>query len=98
MRERPQIYLSREGEDFEFTPSGGSARIIRGIFLNEYEPSYTAGIEHQNIGPRIMCLDEDAEDVAQGSTFLRLSMSVTYRVIEVRPDGTGWTELLLTKV
>lgn len=96
MSERLDIYFSRFGRTVEYTPSGGSAREITAIFDANYVPSYVIGIEHQNAGPRVLCKSEDVEeDVSQGATFL--IDTVTYSVIEVRPDGTGIHELILSR-
>jgi hypothetical protein len=78
---------------------GGAPSQIPVIFENEYAAaeydrlSQNAAVE--STSPRATCRDADVPGVSHGAA---LAVSgTTYFVIEVRPDGTGVTVLILSK-
>lgn len=84
-------------EEGDYTPAGGQARPVRVIFDNEYqaakfEPA-DAGIESS--GPRATCRESDVQGIAHGDT-LQIR-SITWYVLEIRPDGTGLVTILLSR-
>jgi hypothetical protein len=76
-----------------YTPDGGSAVSINGIFDNAYDEieGPHAGLETSN--PAFTCLSSDVSSAAHGDTLL--VNSLTYTVAGVKPDGTGMTTLEL---
>lgn len=83
-----------------YTPSaGGGPSEIPVIFENEYAAAEYDRIANsasmESSSPRATCRDIDIPGVSHGST---LEMNgTTYYVIEVRPDGTGVTVLILSR-
>lgn len=81
------------GLTVSYTPSGGSATSIKAIVNDEY-----LGIEGDSVdieGKQIflVCRSGDVPNIAHNDTFG--FESKTFKVRNVRPDGTGFTEMLL---
>lgn len=65
-----------------FTPSGGSASTVNGIFdKNFVDP---LGIDGN--APRFVCPEADVTSARGGTLVIA---SVTYLIVNARPDGTG---------
>ena len=76
-----------------YTPAGGSASTVNGIFNNVYFeiPGGETSIEGKNA--TFNCRTSDISSVAHGDT---LAVSgTTYTVRGIQPDGTGATTLVL---
>jgi len=76
-----------------FTPSVGDAATIYGIFDAEYvtiDPGGTVGIS--TAAPVFQARTVDVVGAYGGTLAVN---STTYDIIEVRPDGTGMTTLIL---
>lgn len=87
-----------EADDFavtaSYTPAGGSATNVNGIFDNDFfeaEAAGTVGIAYQQ--PRFMCATSDVANAADGDAIVINSVNYTIRVVQ--PDGTGVTTLVL---
>lgn len=86
--------LADFGETLTYTPSGGTASSIIGIFDNSYEAvdvggSFAAAMQQ----PRVLVRSADVSGIAEGDTIVR--SGATYIVRVVMPDGTGMTEIML---
>ncbi len=87
-------------EDFgvsaTLTPSSGSERTIMGIFDAEYVAAEAGGqVAISSNLPIFTCKTNDATNAADGTLVVG---GETYQIIEVRPDGTGVTILILEQV
>lgn len=89
-----------DADDFgtaaSFTPSGGSASTVNGIFRNvffEAEAGGNVGVVMQD--PIFICRTADVSGVAEGDALTVSGTAYTIRVVE--PDGTGVTRLMLEK-
>lgn len=87
------IMLSDFGVDCTYTPSGGSASTIKAIFLNDYYAVETATVAVEMSQPIAVIRTADAPNIAHDDTMVM--ESVTYKVKNVRPDGTGISEIQL---
>lgn len=77
-----------------YTPSGGQPKSINVIYDNDYVASLMEGIEVENTSPAVLCKTSDILNVKHGDTLV--VNSITYKIIEVKPDGTGITTLILS--
>jgi hypothetical protein len=76
-----------------FTPSGGSAVTVNGIFDAEYAAVEGDGqVAIASTMPVFQCRSVDAPDAYNATLVVA---GATYRVVEVKPDGTGVTMLVL---
>jgi len=87
------IMLSDFGVDCTYTPSGGSPSTIKTIFLNEYYSVDAGTVGMEMSQPIAVIRTADAPNLAHNDTFV--INSVTYKSVNVRPDGTGMTEVAL---
>lgn len=86
------------GEGVTIARSGGPTASVAGVFQDAY-----AGVEFGDSGPKHTTLDPNVgvrlSDVgwtpAQGDIVTRAKNGQRYRVVDVRPDGLGWTSLVL---
>lgn len=84
------------GVDATYTPTGGQAVAIRACF--------TLGVEDITLGGDVLpqgvighagCASSDVEGAKNGDTFE--VNDVSYRILKIQPDETGWTKLFLGK-
>ena len=68
---------------------------INVLFLNEHEAVMLFGLEVESASPLIMARDSDISGIQHGSTIV--VSGITYKVIDIQPDGTGLTTLILSK-
>lgn len=81
------------GVEATFTPSGGSASTIEGIFDNEYLAIDGDGqVAVAGTTPVFHCKTADVANAYGGTLVVN---STTYNIVEVKPDGTGTTMLIL---
>jgi hypothetical protein len=82
------------GVSATWTPDGGSASTVVGIFDNEFRSTDVgAGAEIATDDPHFLCRSADVSGIAEGDA---LSVSGTdYTIRVVMADGTGMTELVL---
>ena len=82
------------GSAATYTPSGGSASTVNGIFDNDYalaDPLGGVGVGSSD--PRFICRTSDVSAAANGDALV--VNSVTYTIRNVEDDGTGVTTLVL---
>lgn len=72
---------------------GHAISLINVVFLKPYEALRLGTIEIENAAPTAICRSADVPGVDHTAT-LTID-GVTYYVHEVKPDGTGITELVL---
>lgn len=90
------IFFSSDdfGSAATYTPSGGSASTINGIFDKDYALAAIGdGVGVGSNDPRFICRTSDVSSAANGDTIV--VNSVTYTVRNVEDDGTGITTLEL---
>ena len=90
------IFVSADdfGVAASYTPAGGSASTVNGIFDNEYFATDAGGeVAFALQQPMFHCRTADVPSAAEGDA-IRVS-GVDYTVRNVRPDGTGMTMLML---
>jgi hypothetical protein len=87
------IMLSDFGVDATYTPDGGSPSTIKTIFLNEYYSVDAGSVGMEMSQPIAVIRTADAPNLAHNDTFV--ISAVTYKAVNVRPDGTGMTEVAL---
>ncbi len=90
------IFFSADdfGVTASYTPAGGAASSVKGIFDNEYFETDAGGevaIALQQ--PMFHCRTADVSGVAEGDAIV--INTVNYTIRNVRPDGTGLTMLIL---
>lgn len=78
-----------------YTPSGGDAETISGIFDAEYTARNTATGEIETSAPQIQVATRDILSIAHDDTIVK--SGTTYNVIGIHPDGTGMTVLILSE-
>lgn len=77
-----------------YTPAGGSAATVNGIFDKDYALSDLGGsVGISSNDPRFICLTSDVSSAANGDQIV--VRSVTYIIRQVEDDGTGITTLAL---
>ena len=87
------IMLSDFGVDCTYTPAGGSASTIKAILQNEYFAIETGSVAMEMSQPIAVIRTADAPSIAHDDTMVM--ESVTYKVKNIRPDGTGISEIQL---
>lgn len=88
--------LADFGETATYTPVGGSAVSITGIFDNAYEAVNAGGTVPVAITqPHFVCRTADVPSADDGDSIV--IRSVTYIVRVVMSDGTGITDLMLER-
>lgn len=78
-----------------FTVSG-SKRKVRGYFDNGFFDANVGQVVLNTTQPRFTCKASDVEDVERSSAVTVLGKS--YTVLEVQPEGTGTSTVILTHV
>jgi hypothetical protein len=80
--------------DATFTPVGGAASTVKGIFDKEYLEMESGGSVAFAINqPRFVCATSDVSTAAEGDAIV---ISATdYKIVVVQDDGTGTTTLVL---
>lgn len=76
-----------------WTPSGGSAATVNGVFDSEYQEVGVSQVGVALAQPRFVCRTADASTAAEGDTLLVGSTTYTIRVVQA--DGTGLTTMVL---
>jgi len=84
------------GDRATYTPQGGQATQINGIFDNEYALiDAGGGVGVASREPKFQTETINVPNAADGDTLV--VNSITYKVRVVEPDGTGTTTLMLEK-
>jgi len=89
-----------EADDFgvsvTYTPSGGTATTIEGLFDSDFQEVDAGGAVTFAISvPRLLTLTSNVSNAAEGDSVT--IASVDYVVLSVFDDGQGMTELRLEK-
>ena len=80
-----------------YTPTGGSASTVNGIFDNDIvEVDAGGNIPMAVRQPRFLCRTNDVSSAVEGDALVVNSTNYTIRVVD--HDGTGMTTLALEKV
>ena len=79
-----------------YTPTGGSASTVNGIFDNDIiEVDAGGNVPMAVRQPRFLCRTNDVSDAAEGDALVVNATNYTIRVVD--HDGTGMTVLALEK-
>lgn len=79
-----------------YTPVGGSASTVNGIFDNDIvEVDAGGNIPMAIRQPRFLCRTQDIADAVEGDALVVNSTNYTIRVVD--HDGTGMTTLVLER-
>lgn len=79
-----------------YTPSGGSAATVNGIFDNEFiEVDAGGGVGVALNQPRFHCRTADVSSAAEGDAITIGGVAHTVRIVQ--DDGTGMTVLILER-
>ena len=84
------------GQEAVWIPAGGQGKTVKAVFENSFvaiEGIGDAGISSSM--PSVTCKTLDVEGAARGDV-LRID-DTDYNVVEARPDGAGFTVLILSK-
>jgi hypothetical protein len=77
-----------------YTPSGGAAVTVNGIFDNDFiEVETGAGVGVALQQPRFQCRTADVSSAAEGDALVINAVNYTIRIVQ--DDGTGMTVLVL---
>ena len=80
-----------------YTPTGGSASTVNGIFDNEFfEVDPLSGVGVVSAQPRFICAMADLPSGAVSGDAITVD-STAYTVRVIQPEGTGVTTLVLEK-
>lgn len=85
------IMLSDFGVDAVYTPGGGSPVTIKTILLNDYYAVETGSVAVEMNQPIAVIRTADAPSIAHDDTMV--INAITYKVKNIRPDGTGISEI-----
>ena len=79
-----------------YTPAGGSASTVNGIFDNDFiEADAGGGVTFALQQPRFHCRTADVSSAAEGDALVVSGVNYTIRVVQ--DDGTGMTMLVLER-
>lgn len=78
------------------TPDGGAAVSIDGIFDGPFDAEPAGDVSVGASTPAFLCRTADLPSGTDNAAAIVIS-GVTYRVAEIRDDGTGMTELALER-
>ena len=85
------------GSAATYTPSGGAASTVNGIFDREYFAADSGGtVDFAIEQPRFVCRTADVSAAAEGDALVVNSTNYLIKVVEA--DGTGVTTLVLEAV
>ena len=88
-----RLDLLADHETVIWTPTGGSAKTVPGVFDREYLSTEFGDTDIDTRQPMVLCRSCDIETAAQGDSVEY--DSTTYTVVGVEPDGQGMTMLVL---
>ncbi len=84
------------GVEATWTPSGGQGKAIHVVFENSFIALEGVGdVGVASSMPTVLCRSSDVEGAARGDA-VEVN-GTTYNVVESRPDGDGFTLLVLSK-
>lgn len=83
-----------------FLQDFGEPAIINGkevtvIFDDEFKMAVPMGADVESSSPSAIAMSSDVEGLAHGDTVeIR---EITFKIVEIKPDGTGFTMLVLSE-
>ena len=84
------------GSAATYTPNGGSAATVNGIFDNDFvEVDAGGGVGIALQQPRFVCRTADVSTASEGDAIIISAVNYTIRIVQ--DDGTGMTTLVLEK-
>lgn len=90
----PRAITSALGEPVTYTPSGGQAVEVRGVFTRDYLAIGQDGqIQTESASPAVTLKAADCPNAAQGDAFT--IGAETFTAVEVQPDGRGLVVFVL---
>jgi len=87
------VMLTDFGVECSYTPEGGATSVIRCILLNDYYSVESGSVAVEVNQPIAVIRTADAPSIAHGDSMV--ISAVTYKVVNIRPDGTGISEIVL---
>tara|TARA_Y100000996_G_C22499347_1_gene633745 strand:- start:63 stop:374 length:312 start_codon:yes stop_codon:yes gene_type:complete len=90
------IFLDTDdfGTSATYTPTGGSATALKGIFDNDYETIDIGGFGGiQGTQPRFLVRSSDVASAIEGEPLV--INAVNYQIKVIEQDGTGFSSLVL---
>ena len=81
------------GLTVSYTPDGGTASDIKAIVNDEYFGIDGDSVDIEGKQVFLTCRTADVPNAAHNDTFV--FESKTFKSVNVRPDGTGFTEIVL---
>jgi hypothetical protein len=90
----PRAFQSALGEAITYTPAGGDAETLSGVFTQDYYAPVEGGeVRVESASPAVSLPSSDVPSAAQGDA---VNVDGTdYKVVTVQPDGMGMTALIL---
>ena len=90
----PRAIIAALGEPVTYTPSGGQAALVRGVFTRDYLPVGQDGqIQVESASPAVTLKAYDCTNAGQGDSFIIDGQA--FRAVEVQPDGRGLVVFVL---
>lgn len=90
----PRAITAALGEPVTYTPTGGQAVEVRGVFTRDYLPVGPDGqIQAESAAPVVTLKAEDCPDPKQGDAFT-IGLD-DFTAVEVQPDGRGLVVFIL---
>jgi hypothetical protein len=90
----PRIFQSALGETVTYTPQGGSAVSLQGIFTADYYAALEGGeLQVASTKPAVSFPVSSVPNAAPGDSVT--AQGTDYEVAEVQPDGMGMVALIL---
>jgi hypothetical protein len=87
------IMLNDFGVNCSYTPDVGPTVVFKTILLNDYYSVETGSVSVEMNQPIAVIRTEDAPSIAHQDTMV--INAITYKVVNIRPDGTGISEIQL---
>jgi hypothetical protein len=87
------VMLNDFGVNCTYTPDGGASIVIKTILLNDYYAVDSGSVAVEMNQPIAVIRTADAAAISHNDTMV--IESITYRVVNIRPDGTGISEIQL---
>lgn len=92
-------FVEAFGQEVTFTLSGGGTIYCNAVFDDKYVAPAMDDFVVETSSPALTCLTSDITSVSKGDTVdvveFGASNVTTYNVIEIQPDGTGMTVVIL---
>ena len=87
------VMLNDFGVNCTYTPDGGAPVVILTILLNDYYAVETGTVSVEVNQPIAVIRTADAAAISHND--IMVIEGITYKVVNIRPDGTGISEIQL---